>query len=65
MDEEIRRAYHLFLDYNNRRAISTCARKLQVPRWLVNRRAALLGLTRTNEPEWNADEIALLERWAI
>ena len=63
MDEEIRRAYHLFLDYNNRRAIGACARKLQVPRWLVSRRAALLGLTRTKEPEWNADEIALLERW--
>lgn len=32
VDEEIWRAYHLFLDYNNRRAIGACARMLQVPR---------------------------------
>jgi len=62
-DEEIRRAYHLFLDYNNRKAISACARKLQVPRWAINRRAAMLGLARVKEPEWNADEVAILERW--
>jgi hypothetical protein len=37
VDEEIRRAYHLFLDYNNRRSISACARRLQVPRWAINR----------------------------
>jgi len=33
MDEEIRRAYHLFLEYNNRKAIGACARKLQLPKW--------------------------------
>lgn len=63
MDEEIRRAYHLFLDYNNRKAIGACARKLQLPRWALNRRAALLGLARIKEPEWNAAEVAILERW--
>ncbi|HLG96669.1 MAG TPA: hypothetical protein VKX49_10205 [Bryobacteraceae bacterium] len=63
VDEEIRRAYHLFLDYNNRRAISACARKLEVPRWAINRRAAVLGLARIKEPEWNAAEVAVLERW--
>lgn len=63
MDEEIRRAYHLFLDYNNRRAIVACARKLQMPRWAINRRAALLGLARIKEPEWNAAETGILERW--
>jgi len=63
IDEEIRRAYHLYLDYNNRRAITGCARQLHVPRWLVNRRAAVLGLARIKEPEWSADEVAVLERW--
>lgn len=63
VDEEIRRAYHLFLDYNNRTAISACARKLQVPRWAINRRAAVLGLSRIKEPEWNAAETTILERW--
>ena len=63
MDEEIRRAYHFFLDYNNRRAIGACARKLQMPRWAINRRAALLGLARIKEPAWTVDETAILERW--
>jgi hypothetical protein len=63
MDEEIRRAYHLFLDYNNRKAITACARKLQVPRWAINRRAAMLGLARIKESEWIPAEAAILERW--
>jgi DNA-directed RNA polymerase specialized sigma24 family protein len=63
IDEDIRRAYHLFLDYNNRRAISACARKLQMPRWAINRRAAVLGLARIKEPESSAAEIAILEGW--
>ena len=63
MDEEIRRAYHLFLEYNNRKAISACARKLQLPKWRVTRRGAILGLARVKEPLWRADEIAVLERW--
>ena len=63
VDEEIRRAYHFFVEYNNRRAIGACARKLQMPRWAINRRAAALGLARIKEPEWNAAEVAVLERW--
>ena len=63
IDEEIRRAYHLYLEYNNRRAITGCARQLHVPRWLINRRAAVLGLARIKEPAWNVDEVAMLERW--
>lgn len=62
IDEEIRGAYHQYLEYNNRRAISGCARQLHVPRWLVNRRAAVLGLARIKEPEWSVDEVTVLER---
>lgn len=53
----------LFVEYNNRRAIGTCARKLQIPRWAINRRAAALGLARIKEPEWNGAEVAILVRW--
>ncbi|MBY0502716.1 MAG: hypothetical protein K2X03_02320 [Bryobacteraceae bacterium] len=63
MDDEIRRAYHLFLDFSNRRAISACARKLQLPKWMVTRRGAVLGLARVKEPVWSDAEVALLERW--
>jgi hypothetical protein len=63
MDEEIRRAYRLYREFNNRKAISACARKLQLPRWMVNRRGATLGLARIKEPGWSAEEVAVLERW--
>ena len=63
IDEEIRRAYYLYLEYNNRQAIAGYARQLHVPRWLINRRAAVLGLARIKEPAWNVDEVAMLERW--
>ena len=58
MDEEIRRAYHLFLGYNNRKAASACAPKFKVPRWAINRRAAMLGLARIKEREWNPAELS-------
>jgi hypothetical protein len=63
MDEQIQRAYHLFIAYSNRRAIGACSRKLQVPRWAINRRAAVLGLARVKEPKWSADEVRILERF--
>jgi len=63
MDDEIRHAYHLYLDHNNRKAIGGCARKLGVPRWLVTRRGGTLGLARVKEPAWSAEETVLLERW--
>ena len=63
MDDEIRHAYHLYLDHNNRKAIGGCARKLGVPRWLVTRRGGTLGLARVKEPAWSGEEVALLERW--
>jgi hypothetical protein len=46
MDEEIRDAYHLYVNYNNRKAIGSCARKLGLPKWLVTRRGGALGLAR-------------------
>ena len=63
MDEEIRHAYHLYVDYNNRNAIGSCARKVGLPKWLVTRRGGTLGLARVKEPAWSAEEVALLERW--
>jgi len=37
------------------------ARRLNVPRWAVNRRAAALGLTRTKDRPWSPDDEAYLE----
>jgi len=62
MDEEVRGAYHFFIEHNNRRAIGACARKLGLPRWMITRRAAILGLARIKEPEWSAAEINVLEQ---
>jgi hypothetical protein len=63
MDDEVRRAYGLFLDEGNRNAIGACATRLELPKWMVTRRAALLGLARVKEPAWSDDEVAILERW--
>lgn len=63
MDEEIRRAYHLYVEYNSRKSIGACARRLGLPRWMVTRRGALLGVARVKEPVWSPEEVALLERW--
>lgn len=63
MDEEIRRAYHLYVEYNSRKSIGACARRLGLPRWMVTRRGAVLGLARVKEPVWSPEEVALLERW--
>ena len=63
MDEEIRRAYHLYIEYNNRKAISGCARNFRYPKWVINRRAGILGLTRTKEPEWSKEEVRVVEKW--
>lgn len=63
MDDAIRVAYRLFLDYGNRKAIGACAARLQLPKWMVNRRAAILGLARVKELVWSNEEVALLERW--
>jgi len=63
MDDEIRDAYHLYVEYNIRKAIGSCARKLGLPKWMVTRRGGTLGLARVKEPAWSADEVALLERW--
>lgn len=37
------------------------ATRLKVPRWVVNRRAAVLGLSRPKERPWSADDEAYLE----
>lgn len=63
MDEEIRSAYHVYTEDKNRGAISACARQLALPRWMIHRRAAMLGLARIREPQWSDAELILLEKW--
>lgn len=63
MDDAIRDAYRLFLDHGNRKAIGACALRLQLPKWMVTRRAAILGLARVKEAVWTNEEVAVLERW--
>lgn len=63
MDDEIRSAYRLFLCENDRKAITICAQKLHLPKWMVTRRGADLGLARVKEPLWSDAEVAVLERW--
>jgi hypothetical protein len=49
-----------------RRGVADLAERLQRPRWWVSKRAANLGLVvpRTKEPDWSAEELALLETHA-
>ena len=63
MDDAIRGAYQLFLDYGNRNAIGECATRLQLPKWMVTRRAGALGLARIKEPVWCEEEVVVLQRW--
>lgn len=37
------------------------ANRLKVPRWVVNRRAVALGLSRPKDRPWSADEVSYLE----
>lgn len=63
MDDLVRAAYHQFRVYGNRKAITHCAQKLEMPRWAVLRRGRDLGVARTKEHPWSEAEVALLERW--
>ena len=65
MDEEIRRSSYLFLEYNNRKSLSGCARRLQLPSRMVTRRGAAVGLARVKQPAWSAGEAAVLARWGL
>ena len=63
MDDLVRACYHQFRAYSNRKAITNCARKLEMPRWAVVRRGRDLGLARSKERLWSEGEVGLLERW--
>lgn len=63
MDDLVRAAYRQYRVFSNRKAIGNCARKLGIPRWIVNRRGRDLGLAQTKEALWSDAEIAVLERW--
>lgn len=49
MDDLVRAAYHQFRVYGNRKAITHCAQRLEMPRWAVLRRGRDLGVARTKE----------------
>ena len=55
----------LLRNYNHHpRVIDEIQRQLpNYPRWEIKRRARILGLARTAEPEWTAKEAYLLEQW--
>lgn len=51
--------------YNHRREVIDEIRASlpHYPRWQILRRAAMLGLARTKEPNWTAHDEMLLEQW--
>jgi hypothetical protein len=63
MDDLVRTAYHRLRVYSNRKAITHCAQKLEIPRWAVLRRGRDLGEARTKEQPWSEAEVGSLERW--
>ena len=44
--------------------IRKLARELHWPKWVINRRARILGLTRPRGPEWSDQEVSILEKYA-
>jgi hypothetical protein len=60
-DEKIKAAWP---ELKGRGAVAELAQKLGVPRWIVSKRAAALGLSvpHKKEPAWTAPELALLAK---
>jgi hypothetical protein len=63
IDRMITEAYGRNRKFGNRTAITTAARKIGWPAWKVHRRAIALGIARTKEAPWSADELAILSRY--
>lgn len=57
-DEELRRHYKPWI----KGKAQQIANRLNVPRWVVNRRASRLGLSRVKEKPWTADDDEYLGR---
>jgi hypothetical protein len=62
MDAAIEEAYHTYTRHGGRHVIANCARELGLEKWQVNRRAALLSLSRPKEPPWSAEELECLRQ---
>lgn len=63
-DAVIRRAWHLFYEYANKKAVAAAAKQLGWPKHALTQRAKNLGLARVKEKPWTPAEEELLERWA-
>ena len=63
-DALLREVYEKLRKFGNRRALPALRRKLGWPKHILTRRGRELGLSRTKEKPWSAEEKALLEKWA-
>ena len=63
-DAVVRKAYHFWITYGNRKTIPGAAKKLGWPQYAVTHRARDLGISRTKERPWTAAEEAILEDWS-
>lgn len=67
IDNRIREIYFKRLVDKKMRAIpgiKALAMELGWPKWVINRRARILGLSRPREGPWSLKELAILERYA-
>jgi hypothetical protein len=62
-DALIREAYEKLRTFGNRRALPALRQKLGWPKHVLTRRGRELGLSRTKEKPWTAEEKDLLEKW--
>jgi hypothetical protein len=67
MDEAIRKAYLERADKRQNFSIpnlTELAKKWNMPKWAVVKRAALIGAARTKEAPWSEEELRILEKFA-
>jgi hypothetical protein len=64
IDNVIRKAYEKLRKYGNRRALPALRAELGWPKHAISKRGRELGLARTREKPWSAEEKVLLEKWA-
>lgn len=63
-DALIRDAYGKLRNFGNRRALPALRERLGWPKHVINKRGRELGLAKTKEKPWSAEEKALVEKWA-
>jgi len=63
IDRVIREAYTLLRKHRDRSAVKDAARAIGWPKWAVNRRALVLGISHVKEADWSAQEVETLKLW--